>query len=966
MGVERDALRRAPLLERGRELASIEDVLRSAEAGQGRLLVLEGQAGIGKSELLRAARAVAEESGMSVLTARGGELERSFTFGLVLQLFEAQLRTGTPAEREDIFSGAAGLSRPLFERTSDQQPLEDQDLALLHGVYWLCANLAERAPLLLAVDDLHWADASSLRFLIYLAQRLDDLPIAVVVTLRRGEVAALNELIAQLAGHSVTSAVRIPALSGEAVETLVRYRFPEAQGTFCAACARVSGGNPHLLRELLLALASEGLEQPDEAAERVSRLAPDSVLRAVLARLASLPEAASALARAVAVLGEEADLRHAAALSGLDLASAAAAADGLAAAEVLGTGQPLSFLHPLLRSAVYADIPPAKRGLLHLNAARLLAEEIPPERVAVYLLAAPATGDPWVVSVLRAAARHALAAASPDSAVRYLTRALEEPPARDERPRLLVELGEAEAAAGADGAVGRLEESLLLTSDGRGRAETMLRLGWMLHKSGRMGEAADVFERGLREVVPDDPLAVELEVAYLGVGWYDSRRAEEVVTRRRALLASPEKTPTSAERGLLTQQIVQEVSAGDPHLGVRVLAERLLDDGGLLEEEGADSYNLWIAIAALSWADDLARAEAAIEAALVDIRRRGNFPSGATAFYTRSWPRFWTGRIGEALADAQAAVSAWRGGWGMYLPGAMYWLARAHIERGELDEAEAALELPDAEERWGGTTMYAAWQAARGRVALMRGRADEALDELLASGTLLKDTLLLKNPAIGEWRSEAALAAAQLGDRPRARELVEEEVALARRFGAPRPIGVALRAAGLVAGGKEGVDLLREAVGVLETSPAKLELGRALIDLGAVLRRAGRRADAREPLRRGLEMVERFGAFRLERQAREELAATGARVGRRAFSGRDSLTPSERRVAEMAAAGMSNREIAQSLFVTVNAVKWHLRNAYRKLDVKSREDLAATLEIPPSVGDATATASGTGSHGTKD
>jgi DNA-binding CsgD family transcriptional regulator len=174
-----------------------------------------------------------------------------------------------------------------------------------------------------------------------------------------------------------------------------------------------------------------------------------------------------------------------------------------------------------------------------------------------------------------------------------------------------------------------------------------------------------------------------------------------------------------------------------------------------------------------------------------------------------------------------------------------------------------------------------------------------------------------------------------------ARELVDEELDLARRFGAARPIGVALRGAGLVRG---DAGLLREAVSVLESSPARLELARALVDLGALLRRTGSRADAREPLRHGLELAERFGAFRLERQAREELAATGARLGTRSFAGRDALTPSERRVAEMAASGMSNREIAQSLFVTVNAVKWHLRNAYRKLDIATREELAGALE----------------------
>jgi DNA-binding CsgD family transcriptional regulator len=935
------------LLERARELAAIETAVLSAPEGEGRLVVLEGQAGIGKSALVRAARASAEAAGMTVLAARGGELERSLSFGVVRQLLEAPLRSASEAERDELLAGPAAAARPLFER-GGEQPTAGDDLELLHGLYWLCANLAERAPLLLTVDDVHWSDAPSLRFLVYLAPRLETLPVTVAATVRPSD-AGDDELVARLAGHSAATCLRIPPLSAEAVERLVRERFPGTGDVFCAACARVSGGNPHLVRELLAAMAADG-RIPDEAtADEVSELAPDSVLRSVLARLARLPSSATSLARAVAVLGDGAELRHAAALADLDVAEAARAADALAAAEILAPGQPLGYLHPLLRSAVYADAPPLERGMLHRTAAQILADDVAPERVATHLLAAPATSDPWAVDILRAAARQARATASPDAAARYLARAFDEPPPRSQWAAVLVELGEAEAAAGVGTALARLEEALRLVDDPRARAETMLRLGWMLHKSGRLGEAADIFERGLGEVAADDPLRLQLEVGYLGVAWYDSRRAADVRARRRALLSSPGETPARAERGLVAQQVLHELSVGDSHEEVRALARRLLGDGALLADEGADSLNVWIAVGALTWSDDFATAEGAIEAALEETARRGEYLTSALALYTRAWPRYWSGRIAEALADAQAAVSAWRGAWAMYLPGAMYWVARAHIERDELDEAAAALDLPEAEERWGGTTMYAAWRAARGRVALARGRAEEALAEQLASGALLRDTLHLRNPAIGEWRSEAALAAARLGDDARARELVEEELGLARAFGAARPVGVALRAAGLVTGGKEGAQLLREAVEVLEASPARLELARALVELGAVLRRAGSRAEARDPLRRGLQLVERFGAFRLERQAREELAATGAHLGRRSFSGRDALTPSERRVAEMAAAGMSNREIAQSLFVTVNAVKWHLRNAYRKLDIATREELADALEARAAV-----------------
>ena len=931
----------APLLEREDELAALRTALEEAALGEGRLLVIEGRAGVGKSALLHSVRSSAGEAGMTVLSARGGELERSFAFGVVLQLFEGPVRAASPEERDELFAGPAAHVRPLLEEGGDD--VEGQEVAVLHALYWLCANLAERSPLLLAVDDLQWADTPSLHFLAYLAQRLDSLPVLAVATLRRTEALDEKGLVARLADHPATTFVELAPLSREGVYALVRERFPNAGDAFCAACAQVSGGNPHLVRELLAALAADGRSPDDTTAKEVSELAPDAVLRSVLARLARLPDDASSLARAVAVLGDDAELRHAAALADLDLPAAGTAADALATAEILAPGEPLAFLHPLLRSAVYADLPAVECGLLHGRAARLLADDVPPERVAPHLLAAPPAGDPWVVEMLRAAASHACSAASPEPAARYLLRALAEPAPREVRAAVLVELGEAEAAAGAPTALARLEEALPLIEEPAERAQTLLRLGWMLHRSGRIADAAAAFQRGLAEAEPGSVLALQLEVGYLGVAWYESSLAADVLERRRALLSAPEGTPATAERGLLAQQLVQELSAGTSHTEVRSLARRLLADDAILGASGADSLNLWIAVGALSWSDDFQGAHAAIEAARADAAARGDYLTEALALYTRSWPRFWAGRIGDALADAETAVSAWRGTWAMYLPGALYWLARAHIERDELDEAEAALDLPDAEARWAGTTMYAAWRAARGRVALARGRADDALSEQLASGALLRDTLHFGNPAIGEWRSEAALAAARLGDDERARELVGEELELARAFGAPRPVGVALRAAGLVAGGEEGTTLLREAVEVLESSPARLEQARALIDLGALLRRTGSRADAREPLKRGLELAERFGALRLERQAREELAATGAHLGSRSFTGRDALTPSETRVAEMAAAGMSNRQIAQSLFVTVNAVKWHLRNAYRKLGIATRDELTAAL-----------------------
>lgn len=238
---------------------------------------------------------------------------------------------------------------------------------------------------------------------------------------------------------------------------------------------------------------------------------------------------------------------------------------------------------------------------------------------------------------------------------------------------------------------------------------------------------------------------------------------------------------------------------------------------------------------------------------------------------------------------------------------------------------------------------------ARARVHIARGELEAAEDALREAGSVFCAALVV-NPACLDWKSRLALVVSRLGRTDEALSLVGEELELVRRFGAPRPLGVALRVAGLIEGGARGIDRLEESVATLARSPSALEHGRALVDLGAALRRHGKRQAARDPLQRGLEMARRFGARALERQALEELRVAGGRPRRTQLNGVDGLTPGERRVAAMAADGMSNAEIAQALFVTVAAVKWHLRHAYQKLDITSRRELGQALragQAPP-------------------
>ena len=308
----------------------------------------------------------------------------------------------------------------------------------------------------------------------------------------------------------------------------------------------------------------------------------------------------------------------------------------------------------------------------------------------------------------------------------------------------------------------------------------------------------------------------------------------------------------------------------------------------------------------------------------------------------RASARAWSGDLGGAEADAGAALALLPAGDPIVLPSALSALADVQIERGAFQQGVTLLrdgwpagELPK-------TLSMCQALASRGRLALRMGDPGAALTDLEEAGRRAL-AIAYVNPMALMWRSYAALAAARLGERDRAAELVEEELEIARRFGAPEPIGEALRVRALLAPSAEMAELARGAADVLAGSELRLAHARALIDLGAALRRGGHRRDAREPLRDGLDVANRCGSVVEIDRALDELRATGARPRRPAVSGVDALSAQERRVAAMATRGLSNREIAEALFLTRRTVEMHLTGAYRKLGVGGRADLPEAL-----------------------
>jgi len=936
------ALTGGPLLERHSELAVLGMAADAAVAGAGSLALIEANAGLGKSRLLTAGIESARASGLRVLSAAGNELEGEFSFGLVLQLLEHELPDGT--ERDQLFQGAAGLARPLLER-GDTTPGDGGEFPLLHGLYWLVSNLAERGPLLVAVDDLHWSDRPSMRFLLYLAQRLEGLPVMLAVALRPHEVSAADDVLAALRACHGATAIWPPPLGPDGVKGLVRARFPVAAPEFIRACGELTDGNPFLLTELLKGAQERGEEPSAATGAHLAQLAPDSVLRSVVARVQRVAPGASDLARAVAILGPHAQLSTATTLSGLDREPARQAADALAESEVLRVGDPLAFVHPLLRETIYGDVPEAERGAAHARAARLLAAEgAEPDAVAAHLLLAERAGDDWTVDALERAATLALGDGAPESAVTYLRRALAEPPEEARRPEVLLGLGRAEAALGEPTAADRLAQAVALTPGAIERGRATLDLAQSLHSLGRYVDAADTIDRALADLDnADEGVVRELEATWVSLARLAPPLRDEAVRRLAAIVERP-PGDSHAERLLLAQASGQMVFAGEPREEACAVAGLALADGKLLYEGGPDDQGFLIALATFAWSDDFETCDRGMDEALRHARERGLPRRAATAIYGRSLTRHYAGRLVEAVADNEQAISAYQTGWSEYLPAACAQLSWAMLELDDIEAAERALTtegLADVD-----SVSQVMVLEAKARVHISRGRTDTALATAEEAGRLMVASHVL-NPTLLPWRSTAALAAMHQGDTGRARELVEEELRLAERFGAPRAIGMALRVRGIVEGGATGLEMLREAVSILAESPAVLEHARAMVDLGAALRRGGSNAEAREQLREALTLADRLGLIAIGRRAYDELQAAGARPRRRQLVGAHSLTPSERRVAGMAAEGMTNREIAQALFVTAKAVQWHLGNTYRKLEIAGRDELPFVLDGDP-------------------
>ncbi|RKQ91209.1 regulatory LuxR family protein [Solirubrobacter pauli] len=915
---------------RSAELRRARERLAAAARGDGAVLAVVAEAGIGKTALLEAVVGEARERGWTVLSARGARLEGQLAFGVIVRLLARAARDA------GVLEEAPEAARRLLDPRGGTVP-DDDPFATLNAVFWVCLALADRGPLLLVVDDAHWADDASLRALAFVRERLDGLPVAVALGLRPGGAPVLGAL----ADDARTERLALAPLGPAEGRRLVAQLAPQATDAQVDAALAATGGHPYYL----VALADELAAVPSVAPEAVATLAPDGVVRLVLDRVTAAGEDAVAVARSVAVLGADAEVRHVAAHTGLSADAVTTAADALTAAHVLGPGRPLELAHAIVGAALLADLPAGQRAASHRRAAEVLrAAGAPPARAAQHLLATDPLGDPDVVEALLAGAAAARGPGDRETQVALLERALAEPPGDRRRVEVLTRLGIAERHLMRPGAREHLEAARALTTEPEAQVNLLFELAAVAELEGRMAEAIEWLEAGLARLDSD---GADREARAVLAANAAASRLIGLVPVGDAVLTDLDARWADLAPGTPIARLVDAVQAtvrgyrpGATVTQVAPYARRAL--GELVPRELVErpaSLGLLPVAATLGLHEEVLDAVDPARTA----RETGSLWQTLAVTTWRAFAGLQAGRLAEAEAEALAAAD----GFGDDLPvgraAAVAILALILVERRGAHAAAEALErLGEGPLAIPPVIQGLMARAARARVANALGDARTARAEAEALRDAM-DGAFIEQPVHLPWRRELAIALRLEGD-PAALELAVAHHELCVAFGAPAAVADALVVLGETAAADEREGRLREAVELAGTAGVPLVDARARLALGGHLRRSGRPGEAREPLLRALEIALECGALGLRATVQEELEACGVQPASGARDGtRGQLTPSELRTARLAADGLTNREIAQALFVTPKTVETHLRAAFRKLDLKSRRELAGAL-----------------------
>ena len=912
------------LIERDLELRVLGDVVEAAAAGRGGAVLIEGEAGIGKTRLLRLAKARAEAAGDRVLYATADEFEANVPLAgareLLAHAARGMARDG-PA-RLGLLALDGALSDPSGGPGS-------RSAEVVNALWWLIVELADDRPLALFLDDGQWADDLTLRLLRTVARRVVELPLALVVAARP---AAPGHRHAGLAAERAFVRLEPAPLSAAGSARLIEAVLARPESVEAVARARAAtGGNPLYLRELSQHARVGGVGLMSESRP------PPQLVRLVGDRLDRLTAAAGALASAIAVLGPDADLTRARALAGLEASDAIAAEAELRVERVLDADG-CAFAHPLVAAAAREAIGKADVAEMHARAAAVLADDgVHDQRVAEHLLQAPAQGDATVVTTLRRAADLARRVGAYATAARLLERAATEPPAPEivdvvdfERARSRLDAGDEEGGR----LLARVAEG---AADASVRVDAARRLAKDLALHGRGMDAVGIM-RPVLESLPagDEELRLELlvELAFLG-GSVPAGYPEALQMIASAAAASTGRTPgqrlVKAAAGVMRGE-----NPPDPVAAAReLLASRLHRDYPDGFAVGALTF---AATALLMNADALEDAERAMDALRADAEQMALLDLVPATFWQQAQIAYQRGDLARCEVEARACLEAGADfARGLATP----WLVLVCAEQNRLDEGEQLLAAAELLGPIPPSILLAAAFGGRGRLRLAQGDADEAVEDL---GAMLdRNATHHRRRVEPPWRPLLAEALVLAGRSAEAAAEAEAYAALAAEWGTRRALGHAARMRALVASREQAIALLEEARTHFASSNARLELARCLTELGARRRAAGERRAARTILRDAHDAANGCRATALCERARAELLLAGGRPRPAAGAGVGALTPAERRIADIAASGATNREIARRLYLSPKTVEMHLRSAYRKLDLPGRDGLAAAL-----------------------
>ena len=863
-----------------------------------RLLVFTGAAGLGKTSLLAEVRESAAAKGLLVLSARGGEQEQLSAFHVVRSLLLPLLReVGEAGQREllgswyEIIGTAVGLRA---EGPADGGSLTPPDpQGVRDGLDWLVTKLAvSRGPLVMVVDDAHWADAESLTWLASFAPRVEDLPVLLVTAYRPDELPVGAEAFRGMAARNGIRPIGLAALTPEAVAALVREMYgaasdhmPPVDDAFCREVWAVTGGNPFETVELV-AKAQEHRIAPVESSWKALReVASANKGSGLVARLEKLGTAPTRLAWSVAVLGIHTPLDLAAAVAGLTRSEAAEAAEELRAARFLTGYQVLEFVHPLIATAVYRGIPADLRTEMHSRAGwSVLDAGRGPVTAARHWLEVPPQDDSAVVEQLRAAARLFMKAGAPETAQRCLDRALREPPPNSQRASVLFELGCSTLLYDPAATVGHLRAALQQPglADELHR-EIVVWLAQSLAHSNHLLEAAEATAEAAENA---QSRQAWLRLQVWNLMWCAFDAAEEGSPARSARLADLARRLESEGDISVAARYVHGLRAWDAvvrgeHKDIALHHADLAHEGGLSWADTEWAFEVPVLSAMVyMYCDEAERCLQLFEKGIAEFEEAGwrgvHLSFGHTIL---GYVHFRIGNLADAEREARLGLDiANRVGEG--LP--VHWYAvgtliAVLLARGGTEEALELAKRYNFHAPYSAAVVFPDAQTVRGAMLLAVGEFDGAAAELGTAGERL-DGREMRNPGWCGWQRALAAAERARGGGAAARALAEDALARAGIFGSNSAQGMELRSLAEFAepGSGERVELLERAVDLLNRCSAPYEHSRAVLDLGLALRAAGRGEEAEEQLRGALRLAEDCASDALAAQARAALASSRA------------------------------------------------------------------------------------------